>query len=334
MTFDSGGSGLAVDNSPLAVLGIPADSERAYRAALRHAGETLDALCFATGRTRDDLLAALEPLIRQQLVAVVDNVVVPETPDFALRRLMARAARRLADANQALELVESQLPQYSSEHHDPERLDWKATPFDVVPAGQVVEAMTSLVVSTGGEMMYMRPDQWYLPVGVQMDGIVTQAIERGRASRTLYPFTLLQRDHEGADRRVRAGELVRLLPDVPTRLAIFGDEAVALPDQWGRPMGAILVIRQPPVVAACRTLFDQLWQQATIYPGTAEHADYQPARQRLLELLARGAKDEQIARTMGLSLRTVRRRVAELLADLGVDTRFQAGMEASRRGWL
>ena len=124
MTFNSGGTGLGVDTSPLAVLGIPADSERVYRAALRHAGETLDALSFATGRNREDLLADLEPLIRQQLVAVVDNVVVPEPPDFALRRLMARAARRLSDANQALELVESQLPQYSSEHHDPERLDW------------------------------------------------------------------------------------------------------------------------------------------------------------------------------------------------------------------
>ena len=47
-----------------------------------------------------------------------------------------------------------------------------------------------------------------------------------------------------------------------------------------------------------------------------------------------GAKDEQIARTLGLSLRTVRRRVADLMIELGVDTRFQAGVEAARRGWL
>jgi len=37
---------------------------------------------------------------------------------------------------------------------------------------------------------------------------------------------------------------------------------------------------------------------------------------------------------MGLSLRTVRRRVAELMIELGVDTRFQAGAEAAKRGWL
>jgi DNA-binding NarL/FixJ family response regulator len=51
-------------------------------------------------------------------------------------------------------------------------------------------------------------------------------------------------------------------------------------------------------------------------------------------MLAAGAKDEQIARALGVSLRTVRRRVAALLADLGVRSRFQAGVEAMRRGWV
>ena len=51
-------------------------------------------------------------------------------------------------------------------------------------------------------------------------------------------------------------------------------------------------------------------------------------------MLARGAKDEQIARSLDLSLRTVRRRVAELMASLGADSRFQAGVEAVRHGWL
>lgn len=320
--------------SPLAVLGIPADSERAYRAALRHAGETLDAVCNATGRTREDLLTDLDPLIRRQLVKVIDNVVVPEPPGFALRRAITRESRRLADLNQALEAVQNQLPQYVNEHHDPGRADWKSMPLDVVPVGQVLEAMTTLVASTSGEMMFMRPDQWYLPVGLQMDTVVTNAVANGRASRALYPFKLVDQAHESAEKRIHAGEQVRLLPVVPTRLAIFGEEAVALPDQWGNPMGAILVIRHDPVVAACRNLFDLLWSKAAILPGSESELKQQPERQRLLEMLARGAKDEQISRTMGISLRTVRRRVAELLAELGVDTRFQAGMEASRRGWL
>jgi DNA-binding CsgD family transcriptional regulator len=320
--------------SPLAPLGISSDSERAYRAALRHAGESIDDVCSATGRSRTELLADFEPLIRRQLLNVIDNVVVPEAPEFALRRVLTRESRRLADLTEALETVENQLPQYASEHHDPGRADWRSMPLDVVPAGQVVDAMTSLVASTSGELLFMRPDQWYMPVGLTMDEVVTAAVSNGRPSRALYPFKLLEQGHDSADRRIVAGEQVRLLTTVPTRLAVFGDEAVALPDQWGSPLGAIMVIRQAPVVAACRSLFDELWSKATILPGPGGDVSQQPDRQRLLEMLSRGAKDEQISRTLGLSLRTVRRRIAELLAELGVDTRFQAGLEAARRGWL
>ena len=54
----------------------------------------------------------------------------------------------------------------------------------------------------------------------------------------------------------------------------------------------------------------------------------------LLEQMLAGASDEQIARNLNIGLRTVRRRIAALMTDLGVDTRFQAGVEAARRGWL
>ncbi|MBZ5735679.1 LuxR C-terminal-related transcriptional regulator [Nocardioides sp. TRM66260-LWL] len=57
-------------------------------------------------------------------------------------------------------------------------------------------------------------------------------------------------------------------------------------------------------------------------------------RQFILEQLAVGAQDDQIARLLGVSLRTVRRRVADVMAELGAESRFQAGVEAVRRGWL
>jgi DNA-binding NarL/FixJ family response regulator len=65
-------------------------------------------------------------------------------------------------------------------------------------------------------------------------------------------------------------------------------------------------------------------------PGEEELSD----RALLVDQLASGAKDEQIARALGLSLRTVRRRVAQLLDELGAGSRFQAGVEAVRRGWI
>ena len=54
----------------------------------------------------------------------------------------------------------------------------------------------------------------------------------------------------------------------------------------------------------------------------------------LLSLLSAGRSDSTIARLSGISLRTVERRVRSLMDRLGAKTRFQAGVQAARRGWI
>jgi DNA-binding NarL/FixJ family response regulator len=54
----------------------------------------------------------------------------------------------------------------------------------------------------------------------------------------------------------------------------------------------------------------------------------------MLTLLVSGLKDEAIARQLGWSLRTMRRRTSRLHELLGADNRFQAGVNAARRGWI
>lgn len=54
----------------------------------------------------------------------------------------------------------------------------------------------------------------------------------------------------------------------------------------------------------------------------------------ILRLLAQGRKDETAARSLGLSLRTYRRRVAEILTLLDADSRFQAGRRAQELGLI
>jgi DNA-binding NarL/FixJ family response regulator len=59
-----------------------------------------------------------------------------------------------------------------------------------------------------------------------------------------------------------------------------------------------------------------------------------PHDQQIVELLAVGMKDEAILRQLGISERTLRRRIAALLARLGATGRFQAGVQAAHRGWI
>jgi DNA-binding NarL/FixJ family response regulator len=51
-------------------------------------------------------------------------------------------------------------------------------------------------------------------------------------------------------------------------------------------------------------------------------------------MLMAGTPDDRAADALGVSPRTYSRRVGELTLLLGVQSRFQAGAEAARRGWL
>jgi DNA-binding NarL/FixJ family response regulator len=65
-------------------------------------------------------------------------------------------------------------------------------------------------------------------------------------------------------------------------------------------------------------------------------ADLEPtaATRLLLQLMRTGAVDTTIARELGVSLRTVHRRIAGLQHLLCVHSRFQLGVTARERGWV
>jgi hypothetical protein len=321
--------------SPLGALGIGAASERVYRAVLRQPGLSLDELGQTTGRAPDDLRADLEPLIERDLVRIADNGVRAEPPSFALRKNVARESRRIADAARALEQVEAELRRYVVEHQVSQRAEWGPVPVDVIPGPQLIDVLEVLVATTSGEMLFLRPDQWRQPDGLQMDRHVVAAVTAGRQSRAIYPVALVDAPHESVRQRARGGERIRMLADVPSRLAVFGGDAVVLPDHWGGgQIGAAMLLREASVVQACRALFEELWARATVVPGYHDDRAPDADRRQLLDLLAGGVKDEQIARATALSLGRVRRGVATRPADLVVDTGFQGGLEGARRGWL
>ncbi|GAB2845955.1 helix-turn-helix domain-containing protein [Lentzea nigeriaca] len=54
----------------------------------------------------------------------------------------------------------------------------------------------------------------------------------------------------------------------------------------------------------------------------------------LLTLMAAGATDRAIARELGISERTVHRRIARLQVLLGAHSRFQLGFQVRARHWL
>ncbi|MGI5399732.1 DNA-binding response regulator [Streptomyces sp. CA-135486] len=90
------------------------------------------------------------------------------------------------------------------------------------------------------------------------------------------------------------------------------------------------MVRAPAVVDGVRSLFRAAWENATDladFRHRRPHALGDEAR-RILRMLSEGHTDETASRQLGMSLRTYRRRVAELMALLGATSRFQAGIRA------
>jgi DNA-binding CsgD family transcriptional regulator len=129
------------------------------------------------------------------------------------------------------------------------------------------------------------------------------------------------------------GAAVRLLPGPLDRILIFDDAAALVPLDTDGPLSGALLVRRPALLRPLVRSFDLAWTVATEPPGHPEPRMAAEDR-AVLEILARGATDEVVARTLGMSPRTVRRRVARLLQELGVGSRFAAGATAARRGWI
>jgi DNA-binding transcriptional ArsR family regulator len=319
---------------PLAPLGIDDLSDRIYRFVLRNPGASMVSICEGVGVSAATLAAGLAPLVECRLVRVTDEAVAPEPPDVALRRLLNVELRRLAHNEERLLAAQSEVGAYVSEHVMGRRGHSETLPLDRVQGGELTDVIRSLIASANGEMLWLRPDQWYLPTGPTIDADVAGAISAGCASRAIYPAVVAEELPESVLARARAGEQIRLAPMLPTRMAVFGTDTAILPEFWEGESSGRLVIRQPGIVSACIELFNRIWEHSVTLPGFGSASVDADVRRQLLELLAHGSKDEQISRALGMSLRTVRRRIADLLAELGVHTRFQAGMEAVRRGWL
>ncbi|MFC4009605.1 LuxR C-terminal-related transcriptional regulator [Nonomuraea purpurea] len=128
------------------------------------------------------------------------------------------------------------------------------------------------------------------------------------------------------------GLQARLHPDVPFRGAIADRRLCVITMDRESQNDRALLIRPSPLLDGLLMLFDTCWSRAVpmkARPGTLD----EPERE-VLTLLAAGLKDEAIARQLDITTRTVRRRVQAVLVALNAKSRFHAGVEAIRRGWV
>ena len=323
----------------LEILGLDGLAESVYRAMLTDPNADLVALAERLGVTGADIREAVDRLIELSLVTErgPGQVFVPVNPDVALDALLSleqaelsRRERQLLEARAEL----SRLVRNSDDRVAPTREVRRIDDVD-----RVLEVLRELFtrcyqealnvvpgepVSAAALALSVEPDLAVLRRGVRLRNLYTR---RQLADQPMRDYVHMMRDH---------GAEIRIADTLPHRMIIIDRTVSFLPVDPRVPRRGALVVREPAITANLVMLFESLWAGAhtmeealaTVVPAASE------LDRSVLMLMSSGVKDEAAARQLGISDRTYRRHVADILVRLGASSRFQAGVEAVRRGWL
>jgi len=283
-------------------------------------------------------------------------------PDVAFERLLAERER---DERRLHAGITRLLEGYHRErgHRDPGAAD-----LVEVVTGRDTIAELWLSLLAGAKEVVSVLDK---PPFVQLDelGPELEVLGRGVAVRSVYERATLLRPGRLSQVQslVAAGESAVMVAEVPFKLALIDRRWGLLPVAPGSELSGALIVRPSPLLDALIQTFETQWARAMPVPAPtrrseAASASSQAAAQQagdptsaagangvdladpsaypdsdtceLLTMLAAGMTDDGIARQLRVSARTVQRRVSELMEGLGARNRFQAGVQAARRGLL
>ncbi|MEI7054856.1 helix-turn-helix transcriptional regulator [Nocardioides sp. CCNWLW239] len=317
----------------MTALGFEPGAAQLYSRLLPLNGWPLVVVAATLSTSEDELKQEAAPLIESGVICVSETLTVL-SPTAVVAHMLERAATRAQDAHDHLLKISQSVPYVAGTAARLPATIGEEHPIDgeVVATEFTPETFERLISATSGEMMWLRPVVTVHPSEMRFISAIEAAVRSGRRCRGIYPVAALKHSPDVLRMRIETGEEIRILPRIATHLMVVGSTHAMFPDPLGPVEQPMVNVRQRGIVEVVTSYFEELWRRAL---PAAELEDLPSAERRLLLAeLASGAQDEQIARRLGVSLRTVRRRVAELLEELGATSRFEAGVEAARRGWL
>lgn len=302
----------------LSALGITADIERAYRDLL--SGERR----LTPGEE--------EQLVNRHLARFDADRCVPVSIDLLWTTWQARRAQDRVEAQAA---VGAFLPLYE----DFLARDDSRSFVEVLRGPDALERrMRELWANTRVSIdELIRPPFYSGPTATMPDqqaSLPPEVLVRG-----IYESSLLPKPGvlDAIRQSIDLGEQARVCATVPLRLRIFDSTwaVMTLPEPATDPEGMRtasldgLLITKSPFLDALMRLFETFWVQST--PIMFDGGGDDDTTRRLLSYMEAGLTDAAIGAAMGVSERTVHRRISALMEQHGVSTRFQLGMAAERR---
>jgi sugar-specific transcriptional regulator TrmB/DNA-binding CsgD family transcriptional regulator len=311
-------------------------AERVYRFLLDRPTSTLSDVAADAALPASRVRRAVTTLENMGLVSAAPTrprYYTAASPQVALEALVHHQLERLSAVRAAAEQLQERF-----------HATMGARAFEAVELLTGPEAIgqhfTQMEQTAQREIAVLDRPPYFLPA-VLNQRVEAHALRRGIPVRGVYAHQSLELPGrlEQIRTSARVGEQARLIPELPLKVALVDDSAlVPLLAHPGDERA--LVIHRSALVAGLYLLFELLWEQATPVvlidgaagPGQSPAGDL-PDRE-IATLLASGLPDKVIARQLGVSLRTVARRVGALMDRLDAKTRFQAGVRAAAQGLI
>ncbi|MEV7005510.1 helix-turn-helix transcriptional regulator [Streptosporangium sp. NPDC051022] len=332
---------MRTDTPPLESLGFTSAQISLYNVVLRLHRATCAELAEAVDGSPEPLSRELATLVKLGVVEEQGGEYLARHPATALGHLVADRLDRLAAESRRIDSVVGSISGLIHQY-DAGR-DYQTGQFDVHLVGgadELYESVIGMAVQAPPlETLSVIPDRRTVDDFASRYADRWIAAQRAEliSSRSVIPVHTLEIPglREKLDLFRRAGAQVRTLDTVPSWFLVAGAEAAGIPARWGDSLAEnaynFHLVRAAVVVSALRSLFEELWARAAPLPWEQHRGD---SVAQVIRLAAQGVCDTVIAKQLGISVRTVRTRFADAMAELGAQSRFQAGVEAARRGWL
>jgi len=317
----------------LGELGIPIVEERMYRMLLRCDGATLVEVSASLRMAPRSTRRALAWLEKNGFVTHSPEQVqryFAAPPDLAIEALMVRRQNRARTA--IAELRESSKTTKGARRE--ERI------VEILSREAGAQVFSQIIQSAEHDILGLERPPVLVSSNDEPDETQLRLLAKGVRFRSITDTSML--NAPGTLNRLRiatqAGEQYRVYPSLPFKLVVVDHRIGIIPLNLARPDGPALLVRSSSLLDALCEMFEMLWRSSVPFsldsPGTTDDAlsAHRAAGSidTLLPMLVSGLNDKTIELELGISQRTLTRRIVALMKRLGATTRFQAGWLAAQ----
>lgn len=332
------------DDADLRILGLTSNAVTIYRFLLAAPGgtypEAVVAVLHLDRETLDEALTLLQDL---RLIRISDDGRLRTAdPAVGIERLISGRLAELSDASYRVAAARLAIPALQQAQHVSPVVEPPQDIEMITELTAIRERIDDLAFFARHEVCSLQPDGALTAAMLESARpLDMRCLRRGVVMRTIVVAAALEDELTAAylSEISRLGARIRLIDEpVDHRMLVYDRSVAVVPADAGASSRGALVTRQPALVGNIVVLFDQVWSTARDFVAStrSRSAPVPLSRmdKRVLTLLATVDKDEVGARELGISLRTYRRHVADLMTRLGAGNRFQAGVMAKEKGWL